>query len=153
MYHYDPDAHLLKLLTAGCGASTIAAYLPQQTWYEAACVVVLMTAVFPRAQWRYMYARAYRSVLIEAGHFCQNFCLIATGLGLAPFCSAALADSVIERDLGIDGVTESVIYACGVGTRPAGVVWAPFPDTTDVPELSAPKYQTRHVSRRKSARR
>jgi len=77
-----------------------------------------MTAVFPRVQWRYSFPRAYRVVLAEAGHVCQTFCLTATWLGLAPFCSMALADSRIENDLGIDGVTESVLYAAGVGTRP-----------------------------------
>jgi hypothetical protein len=30
----------------------------------------------------------------------------------------ALADSRIEKDLGIDGITESVLYAAGVGRRP-----------------------------------
>jgi hypothetical protein len=58
-------------------------------------------------------------VLIEAGHVCQTFCLAATWLGLAPFCSMAIADDVTERVLGIDGIDESVIYAAGVGSRPA----------------------------------
>ena len=39
----------------------------------------------------------------------------------------ALADSRIERDLGIDGVGESVLYAAGVGPRPDGTSWAPWP--------------------------
>ena len=77
----------------------------------------------------------YRDVLLEAGHFCQTFCLIATGLGLAPFCTAAMADSLIERDLGIDGVTESVIYACGTGTRPRNTRWAPGPTPAEDPVL------------------
>ena len=79
---------------------------------------MLMTAVFPRTQWKYEFPRAYRVVLAEAGHLCQTFCLTATWLGLAPFCTMALADSKIEKDLGIDGITESVIYAAGVGKRP-----------------------------------
>ena len=96
-------------------------YLPTQTWYDEVAVVIFMTAVFARAQWRYDYARAYRSILAEAGHLAQTFCLVATRLGLAPFCSMALADSTIEQDLGIDGVSESVVYCAGVGTRPEGV--------------------------------
>jgi nitroreductase len=99
-----------------------------------------MTAVFPRTEWQYPFPRAYRVVHLEAGHFCQTFCLTATALGLAPFCTAALADSVIETDLGIDGVSESVLYACGVGSRPPGVEWAPFPDGTDLPEVSPPRH-------------
>ena len=68
----------------------------------------------------YSYARAYRAVLIEAGHLCQTFFLVATWLGLAPFCSMALADSPIEKDLGLDGICESVLYAAGVGVPARG---------------------------------
>jgi hypothetical protein len=35
----------------------------------------------------------------------------------------AMADSKIDRDLRIDGVTEGVLYVAGVGKRPAGVDW------------------------------
>jgi len=77
-----------------------------------------MTAVFSREQWKYPTARAYRVIQLDAGHLCQTFCLVATWLGLAPFCTAALADTRIEKTLGIDGISESVIYAAGVGHRP-----------------------------------
>jgi SagB-type dehydrogenase family enzyme len=127
LYHYGPTDHRLTLLRRGATRATIGRYLGGQSWYGDASAIVIMTAVFPRTVWKYPYARAYRSVLLEAGHFCQTFCLTATALRLAPFCTAALADSRIERDLGIDGVSESVIYACGVGTRPRGVDWAPWP--------------------------
>src|SRR5260221_10115686 len=48
---------------------------------------------------------------------CQTFCLVATWLGLAPFCTAALVDPEIEADLGVDGSSEFVLYAAGVGVR------------------------------------
>jgi nitroreductase len=102
-----------------------------------------MTAVFDRVQWRYPYARAYRAVLAESGHLCQTFCLVATWLGLAPFCTMALADSRIERDLKIDGVSESVIYAAGVGARPKDVDWAPWPGSDQTPVLTPPAYAGR----------
>jgi len=95
--------------------------------------IVFESAVFPRVQWRYAFPRAYRTVLAEAGHHCQTFCLVATWLGLAPFCTMALADSRIEQDLQIDGVTESVLYAAGAGPRPPGSTWAPWARTTDTP--------------------
>jgi SagB-type dehydrogenase family enzyme len=71
--------------------------------------------VFPRTMWKYQHARAYRVVLLDAGHLCQTFCLVATWLGLAPFCTAALKDTLIEKDLGVDGIRESVLYIAGVG--------------------------------------
>lgn len=140
IYHYDPDQHGLRRIRPGASRALIARYLPTQAWFGEAPVLVLMTAVFDRMQWRYPYARAYRSVLAEAGHVCQTFCLVATWLGLAPFCTMALADSVIERDLGIDGVTESVLYAAGVGRRPPGADWAPWPDTAAVPSRLPPAH-------------
>ena len=39
--------------------------------------------------------------------------------------SRSLADSKIERDLSIDGVSEAAIYVAGVGTRPPDTDWAP----------------------------
>jgi SagB-type dehydrogenase family enzyme len=127
LYHYAPDRHGLALLKRGAGSAQIERYLPTQWWYRGAAAAVFMTSVFPRVMWRYDYPRAYRAVLIEAGHLCQTFLLVATWLGLAPFCSMALADSRIEQDLGVDGVTESVLYAAGVGTRPPGVESAQAP--------------------------
>jgi len=134
LYHYAPVEHRLVRLKSNA-RSRIERYLPGQAWYGKASVLVLMTAVFARTDWKYPSPRSYRDVMLEAGHFCQTFCLVATALGLAPFCTAALADSLIERDLGIDGVSEYVVYACGVGSRPLNVDWAPLPDTTDVPAI------------------
>jgi len=127
LYHYAADRHRLELLRSGARPSQVASYLPGQGWYASAAALILMTAVFARTQWKYPFPRAYRAVLIEAGHGCQTFCLAATWLGLAPFCTMALADSRIERDLGLEGATESVLYAAGVGTRPPACDWAPWP--------------------------
>jgi SagB-type dehydrogenase family enzyme len=140
LYHYQPAAHELhpiRTKPAAGAAADIRAYLPRQGWYGKASALMLMTAVFPRVQWRYPFARAYRTVIAEAGHHCQNVCLVATWLGLAPFCTMALADSRIEKDLGIDGLTESVIYAAGVGPRPKNVAWAPWPGTSKTPARAA----------------
>lgn len=137
IYYYAPLEHRLVRLRTG-RRSTIERHLPGQPWYGRASILVLLTAAFRRSQWKYPSPRAYRDVLLEAGHFCQTFCLVATELGLAPFCTAALADSIIERDLGIDGVSEGVLYACGAGTRPPQVEWAPSSETDTVPRLSIP---------------
>jgi SagB-type dehydrogenase family enzyme len=127
LYHYNAATHRLELLQRGANAAQVAQYMNGQWWFGQAAVVVLMTAVFARTQWKYRASRAYRVVLIDAGHVCQTFCLVATWLGLAPFCTMALADSKIEKDLSIDGVTESILYAAGVGDRPKGTDWAPWP--------------------------
>jgi len=118
LYHYSSEQHDLRLLQPHTNKRQIVRFLGGQYWYGGAAAVFFMTAVFPRQMWKYRYPRSYRSVLLDAGHLCQTFCLTATWLGLAPFCTAALADSLIEKELGIDGITESVLYAAGVGEQP-----------------------------------
>jgi SagB-type dehydrogenase family enzyme len=118
IYHYDDAGHNLELLRAGCSRSEVKRLLAGQHWFCNSAFVVFLTAVFQRSQWKYEHPRAYRVVLAEAGHVCQTFCLTATWLGLAPFCTMALADTKIEQALGVDGITESVVYAMGAGLRP-----------------------------------
>lgn len=123
IYHYDASGHQLERLRRGITRDRMSDYVIGQRWFSDACAYVVMTGVFRRTQWKYRYPRAYRVVLTEAGHLCQTFCLTATWLGLAPFCTMALADSKIDRDLGIDAVTEGCLYIAGVGIRPAGLDW------------------------------
>jgi len=124
LYHYRSDANRLELLKAGASSRQLAKYVADQSWYGSAAALMIMTAVFPRTHWKYQDPCAYRTVLLDAGHACQTFCLVATWLGLAPFCTMALSESEIERDLRIDGIEESVLYAAGVGTCPADGDWA-----------------------------
>jgi len=119
IYHYASDRHALERVPGSAAPPAFDDILPTQSWYRDAAALVLFTAVFERTRWRYRSARAYRAVLLEAGHVCQTFCLTATWLGLAPFCSMAIADARAERTLGLDGVSEAVLYAAGVGSRPA----------------------------------
>ena len=126
IYHYSAGRHALSRLRRGATAAQIRSYLPHSGYFAKASALVLFTAMFERQLWRYPYSRAYRAALIEVGHVCQTFCLAATSLGLAPFSVMALADSLIERDLGIDGITETVLYAAGVGRPPGKTSWAPL---------------------------
>ena len=93
--------------------------LGNQFYFERAGMFVIFAPVFARTMWRYASPRVYRAVLIEAGHLCQTFCLIATLLKLAPFCTLAFSERRLEKLLCLDGIFESPIYVAGVGTRPA----------------------------------
>jgi SagB-type dehydrogenase family enzyme len=126
IYHYSADRHLLERIRGAVPASRMRAYVPESGYFAKASAMVFFTAVFERQLWRYPYSRAYRAALIEAGHVCQTFLLAATSLGLAPYCVLGLADTLVERDLGIDGITESVLYCAGVGRPPKGTQSAPL---------------------------
>jgi SagB-type dehydrogenase family enzyme len=115
LYHYDTRRHCLELLRRGRFAQRAVEYCGGQAHPGKAAALFLMTAVFPRVMWKYRAPRAYRIVLIDAGHLCQTFLLTATWLGLAPFSVMAISESRIEGDLGIDGVSEAVLYVGGVG--------------------------------------
>jgi SagB-type dehydrogenase family enzyme len=119
IYHYQANDNLLTKIPGKASARMASAYCAGQPYFGEAAALFIMTAVFARNMWKYGRARAYRVVLLETGHLGQTFCLTATRLGLAPFTTAALKDSLIEKDLGIDGITESVLYVTGVGV-PAG---------------------------------
>ncbi len=120
LYHYDGLHHRLERIGSARAVKKAAAYAADQDFVADASAVFIMTAVFPRVLWKYRFARSYRVVLLDAGHLCQTFYLVATWLGLAPFCTAALKDTLIEQELGLDGISESVLYLAAVGTLPAG---------------------------------
>ena len=114
LYHYHPQRHELEMISTNATPEKAKLYCAHQSYTRSAAALFLMTAIFPRTMWKYPKGRAYRVVLLETGHLCQTFCLVATWLGLAPFCTAALSDKAIEKDLKIDGITESILYAAGV---------------------------------------
>jgi SagB-type dehydrogenase family enzyme len=135
LYHYEADRHALGRLRAGATRRDILQFIPHQPWYGGAAAVVFFTARFARTQWRYDFPRAYRAVLLEAGHVCQTFLLTATSLGLAPFCTMALRDDRIEQALGLDGINEAVLYAAGVGVRPRNAATAVAPRGMPPPDV------------------
>jgi SagB-type dehydrogenase family enzyme len=118
IYHYNAERHELEWLRKGIAQRTLERNLGNQWWFANGAFLVLMTAVFGRTQWKYGFPRAYRTILLEAGHLCQTFCLTATWLGLAPFSTIAQTDTNWEKWLGIDGVKESIIYVAGAGAMP-----------------------------------
>lgn len=121
IYHYNAARHQLEWLREGVSRKALEKNLGNQWWFTKAAFLVLMTAVFGRTRWKYEFPRVYRGILLEAGHLCQTFCLTATWRGLAPFCTIGYADTQWEKWLGIDGVTESLLYIAGAGTRPANL--------------------------------
>jgi SagB-type dehydrogenase family enzyme len=121
LYHYHAHQHHLERITTRITPAQVSRYCANQQYVKNAAALFLMTAVFGRAMWKYRNARAYRVVLLDAGHLCQTFCLVATWLGLAPFCTAALKDTFIEKALRIDGIRESILYVAGVGVASTSV--------------------------------
>jgi SagB-type dehydrogenase family enzyme len=116
-YHYDAATHELVDLGGTVSPEIIEHLLGNQDYYRGAAAVVVMAAVIARSMWKYPRSRAYRAILADAGHLGQTFCLTATALGLAPFCTMAFRETETEQVLGIDGTSECAMYVVGVGNR------------------------------------
>lgn len=116
-YHYDAARHELVDLRRRISSAVLTRLLAKQFYYASTGAAIVMSAVFARAMWRYPYSKSFRSVLTEAGHLAQTFCVSATALGLAPFCTMAFHENEMDRFIRVDGINESALYVVGVGTR------------------------------------
>ena len=135
LYHYNHRDHVLERLRSGPMRNVVLRQALGQQHVGNACAVCYMTAYLPRSMYKYRAPRAYRTVSLETGHLAQTFCLVATWLGLAPFTTAAIVDTDIERTLGIDGVEETILYVAGVGMPKA--LRAKSPAVASRPRASA----------------
>lgn len=119
LYHYDAGAHALNLLRAmdedearrfATDASIGQAYFAESH----ACV--FQVARFDRNSWKYRrHAKAYKAVLLDAGHLSQTFYLLAAERGLGAFYTAAINDADIAATLKLDALASGVIGMHGVG--------------------------------------
>jgi SagB-type dehydrogenase family enzyme len=115
IYHYSVKDHSLELLKAGDLRDMCVKFAAGQEWTRNASVLFLMTTAVSRTAWKYRIPRVYRAFLLDAGHLSQSFLLVSTALGLGAFCIGIISDLTIEKELGIDGVNEAVLFAVGVG--------------------------------------
>ena len=115
IYHYSVRCHALERIRKGFFEDLVVRLCAHQEWVRDAAAVFFMTAVVGRNMWKYDHARAYRVLQLETGHLGQTFHLVCTNLGLAPFTMAATLDGEIERELCLDGVSETPTYTAVVG--------------------------------------
>jgi SagB-type dehydrogenase family enzyme len=114
LYHYAVLEHALeRLRTDDLRTELVVAGVGQEMLGQAQVVFVL-SAIFQRTRWRYR-ERAYRYILLEAGHIGQNLYLAATSMGLGACAVGAFLDDNLNNLLGLDGEEESALYLIPVG--------------------------------------
>jgi SagB-type dehydrogenase family enzyme len=74
-----------------------------------------LTAHLDLAAWKYNHSRAYRNVLLDAGHLSQTFQLCCTSESLNTWITGAFNDDAIEKKLNINGVNETVLFFVSAG--------------------------------------
>jgi putative peptide maturation dehydrogenase len=121
LYHYRPDTHVLeplKALTAIEAREHARVFVAHQPWFVDAHVQVILAARFQRNFWKYRnHAKAYRAVILDAGHLSQMQYMVATELGLGAFITAAINEGDIEDAFGLDPMQEGVLAVTGFGYR------------------------------------
>jgi SagB-type dehydrogenase family enzyme len=116
LYHYDVKNHQLVVLNDKNFTQEELAQLATYPFVKDAACMIFLTSCFWRSKNKYG-ERSYRFCLIEAGHIGQNIYLLSEALNLK-CCSLGgmrISDETVERLLGIDGITESLVYAIVIG--------------------------------------
>ena len=114
IYHYAVQQHGLELLQRGDFRAAVTQAGLWQDFLGQANVCFVLSAIFQRTRWKYR-ERAYRYVLLEAGHVGQNLYLAATSMGLGACAVGAFLDDDLNGLLGLDGREEAVLYLISVG--------------------------------------
>lgn len=119
LYHYHPVRHALEPIKAMDTVQTAELAMravADQDWFVDAPMLVVLAARVERNFWKYRnHVKAYRAVLLDAGHLSQTFYLLATEAGMPAFVTAAINEADIEQALGLDPLKDAVIAVCGCG--------------------------------------
>lgn len=103
--HNLEDPHIANKLTKAC---------LDQSMIRKSAVTFFWTSVIYRMKWRYG-ERGYRYLLLDAGHVCQNLYLAVQNINCGVCGVAAFNDEEVNQIIGIDGVTQFVVYLATVG--------------------------------------
>ena len=121
LYRYAPLEHVGEKLVAveflgafGDYENRITNMLSGQRWASAAPIVLFLSAMPYRTEWRHSTA-AHRLILIDVGHVGQNIMLSSAALNLGSCCIAVYDQKLCDEALGLDGENEYVVYVIPVG--------------------------------------
>jgi SagB-type dehydrogenase family enzyme len=115
LYRYAPLEHALCLLreTAALARPITDATLGQE-FVGNAPVVFIWSCVPYRGEWRYHIA-AHKTMLLDAGHLCQNLYLACEAIRCGTCAIAAYDQRLMDALVGIDGDEEFVVYLAPAG--------------------------------------
>lgn len=119
LYHYHPVRHALEPLQSlepEAARQLALEMVAGQDWFADAPMLVILAARVARNFWKYRnHEKAYRVLLLDAGHLSQTFYLLAGETRLPAFITAAVNEADIERALGLDPLQNAVLAVCGCG--------------------------------------
>lgn len=93
----------------------------RQKFIATAPVLFIWTCIPYRGEWRYSIS-SYKTMLLDAGHVCQNLYLASESIGCVTCAIAAYNQEEADNFIGVDGDDEFVVYLSPVGKKPLGTV-------------------------------
>ncbi len=79
-----------------------------------AAVIFIWSCQAYRGEWRYNIA-SHKTMLLDAGHVCQNLYLACEGIGAGTCAIAAYDQEKVDKIIGVDGENEFSVYLSPVG--------------------------------------
>jgi SagB-type dehydrogenase family enzyme len=120
VYRYLPLEHrLVHLFDDENLAKKMGDLAMKQPFAGQGAVCFIWSAVPYREEWRYG-TDAAKSILIDAGHVCQNLYLACESIGCGTCAISAYCQEDLDRFLGLDSDDELVVYLAPVGKVSGG---------------------------------
>lgn len=117
LYRYQAFSNELVLLSKDdeIGHKTVSgAY--DQAFAGKAAVNFIWTCIPYRGEWRYDIS-AHKTMLLDAGHLCQNLYIACEAIGFGTCAIAAYDQGKMDQLVGVDGEDEFVVYMSPVGKK------------------------------------
>jgi len=115
VYRYLPIEHKLLLVNNN---KPLPERVSEACWGQAfvsEAAVVFVWAVIPyRTEWRYSVI-AYKGILVDVGHVCQNLYLACEAIGAGTCAILAYDQKAMDNLIGVDGENEFTVYLAPVG--------------------------------------
>lgn len=115
IYHYNVEAHSLELVREGQFKAELGHAIFYEEMFKSVSALFIITGMLKRSSMKYG-ERAYRFMMLEAGHVGQNITLTAVALGLGSVMLGGFYDNDVDEIIGVDGVSETTLYTAAVGT-------------------------------------
>lgn len=111
LYHYGVHNRGLTPLRTGTGA--LEAFAGAGGGTAAALPRFIVSGIFFRSAWKYR-SRAYRYVLMDAGHLLENLRLAVSAAGFLPELALDFDDADLDAFLGVDRKRETALGWIGI---------------------------------------
>ncbi len=115
MYRYLPLEHKLLFMyeDEAIAGKVISATLDQK-FSGLGAVTFIWSCVPYRSEWRYSFS-AHKTMLLDAGHVCQNLYLACEAAGCGTCAIAAYDQKLADELIGVDGEDEFALYIAPAG--------------------------------------